>query len=134
MTLIGEVRDYDGHSATCSSELLPDSPFVHDGHHARAIVLVEHMAQTVAALTSLRSRERGEPQRRGYLVGLRRLRLRTDRVSVGVPLLITATEAYDDGGELASFACQAVVEESSKLLAEGRLNVYRWVPQSDSEE
>lgn len=121
MVLLDEVESFEGDSVRCVVTLRPDAPLVRDGK-ARAVAALEYMAQCTGACTMLRAREQDSGPLRGYLVGARDLRLRTDFFHVGEKLLVEAKLTWD-GSEIAHFDC--TVSREDELLAKGSLSVYR---------
>jgi len=121
MVLLDRILSWDGATARCGLRVREGAPFVVDGK-ARAAVALEYMAQCVGVCTALRSLERGEPLRMGYLVGARTMTLAVDRFDVGDELVVAATEEAD-GDELGLFACET--ERGGSVVVSATLSVYR---------
>ena len=121
MVLLDEVEWFEGASARCRVEIRPDAPLVEEGR-VRAIVALEHMAQCTGVCTMLRARQQGRGPMRGYLVGVRDLRLETDFFDVGDVLHVEATLTWD-GADIAHFECR--VTRAGRQVATASLSVYR---------
>jgi predicted hotdog family 3-hydroxylacyl-ACP dehydratase len=109
--------------------LRPDSKFVRDGK-ARAIVMVEYMAQAVAAYAGMLDRDKGDPIQIGYLIGIRELLLDVDTIGAGDHLEVSAVHVFGSR-ELGSFETR--VTRDDRTIASATLTVYRGKLPEDGE-
>ena len=72
MVLLDRLTSVEEGRLTAEVVLDADSMFVRNGR-ARAIVIVEYMAQAVGAYVGTLSREKNEPVEIGYLIGIREM-------------------------------------------------------------
>lgn len=123
LLLVGAVASFGEGAVTCEARISADCPFVHDAR-AEAVVLLELMAQTIAAfvsLTRLRAAEPGRaPLRLGYLVSAQAVAFHVPFVSVGDCLSAHASMTWHEG-PLGRFQCR--VTRGDQCLAEGSLTV-----------
>jgi len=101
--------------------LRDDSPFVQDGW-VSSMVVIEYMAQTIAAMTGLRRRSGGEEIKRGYLLGCRSLELDAAELRSGDELIVEAEEIWSSE-VLGQFRCS--VSRRGESVAAGTLTVYQ---------
>jgi predicted hotdog family 3-hydroxylacyl-ACP dehydratase len=120
MLLIDEACSYDETGVECVVVLRDDSPFVERGR-ARATLALEYMAQSISAWFGLRSRDRGEPVRPGYLIGSREVTFAVDHFRVGDELRVRASLVWGDA-TLGSFDCSVL--RAGEVVASGNLSVY----------
>lgn len=121
MILLDEVIGWDGEVAHCRVVITEGRPFV-TATGAETVVVIEYMAQCVAAWVALSGRERGEPVQIGYLLGCRELRMQRDRLPVGLRLDVTARRVWGNDA-LGSFTCE--VRDAEGLVSEATLSVAR---------
>ncbi len=121
MILLDRVTDFTGDACVCEVTVREGALFV-EGGRAHASVMLEYMAQSVAALVGLRLHGRGDPVRVGYLLGAREMLLHVDHLPVGARLAVRAEYAWGDE-VLGSFRTE--VREGDAVLAAATLNVYR---------
>jgi len=120
MLLLDELLDAGPGFARCAVRITEDSVFVEEGR-VRAVVALEYMGQTAAALAGLESREGGGRRpAAGLLLGTRELTLRVPCFEVGDELLVEVKEEYKDE-RLSSFRCR--VRRAGETVAEAVLNV-----------
>ncbi len=124
MILLDAVESFDDDAATCTVTLRADSPFVEDGE-APAAVMIEYMAQCVAAWAGCKGRRRGDPVRVGYLLGAREFVLHVDALRAGDTLTVTARHVWGDE-IVGSFECS--VTRAGTLLGRALLSVYQGDP------
>jgi predicted hotdog family 3-hydroxylacyl-ACP dehydratase len=119
MLLIDELLAWSPEQARVRAQVRAGSPFVEAGR-APALVLVELMAQAVAAASGMARRQTGAPPVRGVLLGTRELELMIDELAVGDALTIDVARQLDDG-TVARYACS--VERAGRIIARAELNV-----------
>ena len=121
MILIDELLASSDDSLSARVRLRDDSPFVEDGR-VSSLVAIEYMAQTIAALAGLHKRARGEPIKRGYLLGCRELKLPVAELRAGDELTVLVRQTWTTE-ELGHFDCS--VSRGEELVAAGVLSVYQ---------
>ncbi len=100
----------------------PDHVFVTDGR-VEALICVEWMAQTVAALVGLRDRDDGHATPRpGYLIAIPEAHFLVAHFNVGDAVEIEVSRIWGDA-ELAAFKCE--VERNHVQCATAQVSVYR---------
>ena len=87
-----------------------------------AWVGIELMAQTVASWAGLRSLEKNEPVKLGFLLGTRRYECTRSFFPVGARIEIEAREELVGENGLAVFACRLTLE--GELVATAQLNAF----------
>lgn len=119
MLLIDELLAWTPVRARVRAQVRAGSPFVEAGR-APALVLIEIMAQAIAAASGMARRQTGGQPLRGVLLGTRELELTIDELAVGDVLIIDVARQLDDG-TLARYACS--VEREGQVVARAELNV-----------
>lgn len=122
MCLIDRLVTGDAHRACGELTIRPDHPLLR-GATVPAVAALEYIAQTIAAHVGLRSHLRGEPPRRGFLIGCRNLDLHAATFPCGVRLTIDVEQTWTDGAEAALY--RGRVRLTDRLVAEGTLTVYQ---------
>jgi predicted hotdog family 3-hydroxylacyl-ACP dehydratase len=117
--LLDDVVEAGEDYISCHATIRASSPFVRDGG-VDGVVLLEVMAQAVAAYAGLVARRDGVEPRVGFLVGCRDAVLSCERVAVGTDLLVEARREWGQQ-EVGSFRCRVVLD--GVVLAEASLNV-----------
>lgn len=117
MLLLDSVDSYGRGWIKAKVFIREDSAFVVDAN-LPPIVLLEYMAQAVAAYSGLESS--GAP-RVGYLVGVRQLDIAVDTIPTSQLLHITARRIWSNQVS-GSFNCQ--VQAGAAFLARARLSVF----------
>jgi predicted hotdog family 3-hydroxylacyl-ACP dehydratase len=105
MLLIDEILDYSSSSLTACVTIRESSLFLTADHVVPAWVGVEYMAQAIAAWAGIQARLRGEPVKRGYLLGTRQYQSSKPAFTLGDTLTIVVNKQYHEG-ELALFDCK----------------------------
>ena len=121
MLWIDEVLAQSDDGIVCRVTLRDDHVFLDHGQ-AESVVMVELMAQSVAAFVGLADRKKGDVPRPGYLVAIPEARFFVATVAVGQTLEITCSRRFGDD-KIASFAC--VARHAHVALAEAIINVVR---------
>ncbi|HVP66834.1 MAG TPA: 3-hydroxylacyl-ACP dehydratase [Anaeromyxobacteraceae bacterium] len=118
--LLDEVLEADEQRIRCRVVVRRDSAFLEDGR-VPAVVVLEYMAQAIAALAGLLARASGRPPRVGFLLGSREFRLFADAFAVGDEILVEAVRVFGDES-IGSFECSAT--RQGEPVASGTLNVF----------
>lgn len=119
MLLVDELVEWSPERARVRARVRAGNPFVEAGR-APALVLLEIMAQAVAAAGGMLQHQRGKPARRGFLLGTRELELLVDELALDDELDIAVERLHDDG-TLIRYAC--VARRGTAPLARAELNV-----------
>ena len=85
MVLLDALVDWREGEAHCVFEVKPRTPFVHDGV-LRSPMLLEHMAQAVAACLGYEAFRSGIGVRVGMIIACKQLEVFVDEVTVGTSL------------------------------------------------
>lgn len=120
MVLLDEALSLDGDRATCAAVVREGAVFVEAGE-LPAVVLIEHMAQAVAALAGHAARARGDGAAVGYVVGAREVNLHVAAARVGDRLRV---EARRLAGNAHLGHYRGEVWREGELLADAELSVY----------
>lgn len=122
MLLLDRVNTLSVDAVVCESQVTATWPFAKEGR-VDGVVLLELMAQTMAAFVGLERRRRGVEggPRVGYLVGAQGVLFHVPALAVGVTVS-TEARMYWHEGPLARFECR--VKEGTRALAEGVLTAY----------
>ncbi|MCY1005241.1 hypothetical protein OV079_06570 [Nannocystis pusilla] len=127
MLLLDEVVAAGADDITCAAQVRPDNLFVIDGR-VHASVLLEYMAQAIAAFAGLRARADHQPPALGLIAACRNFDLHAEHLAVGDPLQIVATRVF--AGAMAEY--RAAVTRRGQPLAEAVLSVVSTAPSSTS--
>jgi predicted hotdog family 3-hydroxylacyl-ACP dehydratase len=111
----------DGAVATQAS-VPAGGPFVTPDTDPPGYMVIEMMAQTVAAWNGWQRLQQEHEPRIGYLLGTRRFRCDRATLAPGTTVRIAARLVFSDG-EMACFAC-TVREADAPPFAEATLNVF----------
>ncbi|MDC0674293.1 ApeP family dehydratase [Nannocystis radixulma] len=125
MLLVDEVLAAGDDAITCAAVVRPDNLFAVAGR-VHASVVLEYMAQAIAAFAGLRARADGQPPALGMIAACRSLELHAEHLAVGDALQIVATRVF--AGAMAEY--QAVVTRRGEPLAEAVLHVVTTAPGS----
>jgi predicted hotdog family 3-hydroxylacyl-ACP dehydratase len=121
MLWIDEVLAFSAEEITCRVTLRDEHVFLDDGA-AESVVVVELMAQAVAAQVGLADRQRGDSPRPGYLVAIPEATFFAPEVRRGQVIDLVCSRRFGDAA-IASFACRA--EVGGQTIAEAIINVVR---------
>ncbi len=97
-----------------------DSPFF-EGDGVEGLVMIEYMAQAIAAFSGHLRRASGAPIQLGFLLACRQMTLAVDHLSDGDELLVEARHVWSSP-PLAQFDCE--VTRNGKTIAKATLSVY----------
>lgn len=121
MCLIKRVLDWG--EDWCQAEVdVGDSAAFIVNDHVPAYVVIEYMAQTVAALAGLRAKARGNSIQLGLLLGSRLLVSPVDRIKADAILTVWVKEIFIEENGLAVYACQVT---GDGIDIKSNLNVYQ---------
>jgi len=121
MILVDRVVSCDDDSIMTAIHITSDTPFLQDDR-VPSYVVIEYMAQSIAAYSGLQAKEAHKTVKIGFLLGTRKLELKTAHFQLGDEIIIEASPLYNDG-EMASFDCSA--KHEGQVVAIARLNVYQ---------
>jgi predicted hotdog family 3-hydroxylacyl-ACP dehydratase len=121
MRLVDRLVAADDDHAVVEAQVPHDGLFVHDGRMP-AYIVIEHMAQAIAAWAGARARRAGQAPALGFLLGTRRMELLCDALPAGARLVMTVRcELLADNG-LGMFDCE--VRHGAALVAQAKVSVF----------
>lgn len=120
MLLIDEIVSRDQQKLVARTTIREASPFYRAASGVPSWVGLEYMAQTVAAWSGLRARERGEEPGPGFLIGAKKYKANQPAFPLGSQLEIEA-RLRDQHGSLGVFECRIT---SGEIESHGVLSVY----------
>ncbi len=120
MLLLDEVLAYGDDWLQAQVNITEHSQFVEAGA-VPALVVIEYMAQSVAALAGIRAKHNGSEVKIGLLLGTRKFDSDVETIAVGVALQIHVVELFVEENGLAVFKCTAT---APGVLVTCNLNVY----------
>ncbi len=120
MLLLDELIDWGEDWLKAAVNVNDSSMFVNDGQ-VSALVAIEYMAQAIAALAGLRSRNNDEAVRIGLLLGTRKFDSNVAHIPIGSRLQIDIKEMFLEENGLGVFSCQATAPGIEIVC---NLNVY----------
>ncbi len=121
MRLVDTLVEADGERAVVHATVPHEGLFVRDGCMPSYIV-IEHMAQSIAAWAGAKARRAGREPSLGFLLGTRRLELQCDSLPAGARLVMTVQcELLGDNG-LGMFDCE--VRHDGALVAQAKVSVF----------
>ena len=129
MLLIDKVRASSEGQIECAARVAEDSIFARDGR-VPSVVLMEYMAQAIAARNQLIAVQEGGPKK-GMLLGCRKMTLHGPSIPVGADVIIRATVLRESGG-VAIYSCEAISD--GVLSAEAQLTVAVIEPSEGADE
>ena len=121
MCLLDEVLACGDDWLTAQVKISADSQFV-EGGVVSALVVIEYMAQSIAALAGARAKLNGDAVKIGLLLGTRKFDSNVDSIAVGVELKIHIEEIFAEENGLAVFKCRATAPD---VIIACHLNVYQ---------
>jgi len=122
MLLLDRVIASDEQSIE-AERTVPAGAWYSDEHGAMpAWIAIELMAQAIAAFANLHACARGEPPKRGLLLGSKQYRARAARIAAGERLRVTAQLSYRDDSGFAAYDC--AIAGAGGELAAATLKVY----------
>jgi predicted hotdog family 3-hydroxylacyl-ACP dehydratase len=121
MLWIDEIVEHGDESIVCRVTLREEHVFL-DAGQAESVVVVELMAQSVAAFVGLADKLKGDVPRPGYLVAIPAARFFVPLVTLGQVIDIMCARRFG-ADKIASFSC--VARHGNVALAEAIINVVR---------
>ena len=120
MLLIDRVVDWGDDWLVAEVDIQADSLFV-EGGYLDALVVIEYMAQTVAALAGIRAKNNDRPIQIGMLLGTRKYACSHDRIAINTTVKVHVKELFVEENGLGVFSCEATAGE---VHLNCQLNVY----------
>jgi len=111
MLLVDRVIDWDASSATVSAQPSAEGWYAEAGGMPSRIG-IELMAQAIAAHVSIVAWSKGEPPKKGVLLGARAYRATQPHFAVGSELIVKATRAFSDDSGMGAYDC--TIENAAK--------------------
>jgi predicted hotdog family 3-hydroxylacyl-ACP dehydratase len=127
--LLDELLHADDQRALARVQITERSQFYGDGG-VPAVVAIEYMSQTIAALSGFQRRGKGLAVQHGFLVGCRLMTLEVDAFVAGDELRIEARR-IGSSEMLGQFECD--VSREGRSLAKAVLNVFEGSAERGSE-
>jgi predicted hotdog family 3-hydroxylacyl-ACP dehydratase len=121
MLLLERVVSWDAAHATLAARPRADA-WYSDRDAMPSWIGIELMAQAIAAHVGLMARGRGEPPRRGVLLGTRQFRAARPRFAAGEELLISVRATYTDPAGVGAY--DATIRAGRDELASASLTVF----------
>lgn len=115
MLLVDRLLEWDASSATVSASPRKDAWYAEqDGMPSR--IGIELMAQAIAAHVCVVAWSRGEPPKRGVLLGARAYRATQPHFPVGKELVVKATRAFSDASGMGAYDCTIEGAAKARIL------------------
>ena len=111
MLMVDRVVDWDPSSATVSATPSVQGWYAEAGGMPSRIG-IELMAQAIAAHVSIVAWSRGEPPKKGVLLGARAYRATRPYFAFGSELIVKATRAFSDDSGMGAYDC--TIENAAK--------------------
>ena len=111
MLLVDRVTAWDAASATVSARPSATGWYAEAGGMPSRIG-IELMAQAIAAHVSVVAWSKGEPPKKGVLLGARAYRATRPYFAVGSELIVKATRAFSDETGMGAYDC--IIEHAAK--------------------
>ena len=121
MLLIDRVLAWDAEHAAVAATPRGDAWYAERGAMPSWIG-IELMAQAIAAHVGLVARSRGQPPKRGVLLGTRHFRSSKTRFPAGAALVVTARVVYRDESGLGSYDASIALDGAE--IATANVTVY----------
>ena len=115
MLLVDRVVDWDPASATVSSRPSAEGWYAEAGGMPSRIG-IELMAQAIAAHVSVVAWSKGEPPKKGVLLGARAYRAMQPYFAVGAELIVKATRAFSDDTGMGAYDCTIEGVAKARIL------------------
>lgn len=123
MLLVDAVSDYDAESICVQTTPDPHAWYADTHGNMPVHIVIELMAQAIAAHEALTRRIGGLPPAPGVLLGTRRLDARVASLLAGVPVLVRATCVLRDNTGNGAYDCR--VEDGDEILAIATIKVHQ---------
>jgi len=120
MQVVEALQTFDGKGGTVSARVVRENPLLEEGGALAEVGLLELLAQAYAAVQGYADSLSGEPVRRGFLVGVRKITF-LRQAHLGDALIIRVRVV----ARLENFAIvEGTVLKGEKPLAEGTFKVW----------
>ena len=121
MLLVERVTEWDASSATVSASPSADGWYAEDGGMPSRIG-IELMAQAIAAHVSVVAWSKGEPPKKGVLLGARAYRATQPHFPAGSTLTVKAVKAFSDESGMGAYDTRIELEGAE--VAKARILVF----------
>lgn len=123
MVLLDKIIEQTGDELTAEITISENSRFFDpQWGGVPSWVGIEYMAQAIAALAGIHSKEKNEAIKLGFLLGTRKYHMQGKIFEAGKTYQIIIKQLYMDDSGLASFDCQ--ITSNDKLWVQAKLNVF----------
>lgn len=120
MVLLDQVLNAEENSLSATLTVRNDGLFDQSGS-VPSWVVIEYMAQTIAAFAGAEALRQNKPVELGFLLGTRRMVTQQASIPVGTKLTVEVDRILQDPSGMAVFDCSVKHKE---ILASARLNVF----------
>jgi len=121
MLLVERVTEWDASSATVSARPSADAWYA-EAAGMPSRIGIELMAQAIAAHVCVVAWSKGEPPKRGVLLGARAYRATRPHFAVGDELIVKATRAFSDDSGMGAY--DATIDRDGAQVAKARILVF----------
>jgi predicted hotdog family 3-hydroxylacyl-ACP dehydratase len=121
MRLVDRLVEADDEHAVVQAQVPHEGLFVHDGQMP-AYVVIEHMAQSIAAWAGARARRAGGAPSLGFLLGTRRMALECESLPAGAQLTVHVRCELLVGNGLGMFDCEVL--HHGQRVAQAQVSVF----------
>lgn len=115
MLLVERVIAWDAASATVSASPSSEGWYAEAGGMPSRLG-IELMAQAIAAHVSIVAWSKGEPPKKGVLLGARAYRATQPYFAVGSELIVKATRAFSDDSGMGAYDCTIENRAKARIL------------------
>jgi predicted hotdog family 3-hydroxylacyl-ACP dehydratase len=128
MCLVDRLLEFKDRGGTVEARVHPGQVLVDDDGCLEALAVMEMIAQAYAAVKGYDDRLAGRPVRRGFLVGIRKIKIHR-KVAAGDLIHIYV----DTVGSISGFAVvEGKIVRQSDIIAEGQIKL--WVDENEPAE
>jgi predicted hotdog family 3-hydroxylacyl-ACP dehydratase len=121
MRLVDRLVEADDEHAVVEAQVPHDGLFVQEGRMP-AYIVIEHMAQSIAAWAGARARRAGHEPSLGFLLGTRRMELECDELPAGALLTMKVRCELLASNGLGMFDCEVLHE--GRRVAQAKVSVF----------
>ena len=121
MLLVERVTDWDAASATVSATPAADGWYAEAGGMPSRIG-IELIAQAIAAHVSIVAWSKGEPPKKGVLLGARAYRATQPYFAAGRTLMVKAVRAFSDDSGMGAY--DGTIDQDGAQIAKARILVF----------
>ena len=115
MLLVDRVVDWDPSSTTVSARPSADAWYA-EANGMPSRIGIELMAQAIAAHVSVVAWSKGEPPKKGVLLGARSYRATRPHFAPGSELIVKATRAFSDDTGMGAYDCTIGNAAQARIL------------------